>query len=444
MSETKTDQKSSSGVGARAAAARAVTGVMDKHLTLDAALASAPVYKDLAPRDRAFARLIAATTLRRMGQIDAALKPYINRPPSPYAHALLRTGAAQLLFLGTPVHAAVGESVSVLKRSRSKGDVRAAGMANAVLRRVSEHGAEHIKDIPDETNLPDWLQQSWRKAYGQDALRSMAWEITKSPPLDISVKSDPEKWAQAIEGEVLSTDSVRKSDIGNVTALAGFETGDWWVQDVSAALPVYIVQKLLGDLTGKTALDMCAAPGGKSLQLAAAGAEVTALDRSPERLKLMEKNLERTGLSAKCIAADAAKWRGLEDNSFDIVLLDAPCSATGTMRRNPDVMFNKSPKDVKSLTAVQDRLLLAATRQLKPSGTLIYCTCSLEQEEGEQRIRHFLRAKPDFRLIPLLDSFSSSMELGASREGYLRALPHFLGGKGGMDGFFIAIMRRNV
>lgn len=414
-------------------------GVTVKRQALDIAIAG-PTYSDMAARDRAFARLIAATTLRRLGQIDAALKPFLNRTPPDFTMAVLRSGAAQLLFLGTPVHAAVGESVTVLKLAKGGEDARAAGMVNAVLRRVAEGGLDAIEDVPATANIPDWLAESWTKVYGPDNVAQMAEQIMQAPPLDISVKANPEKWAQRLESELLPSGTLRKTGIGNIVALPGFDTGDWWVQDVSAALPVHI----LGDLTGKTALDMCAAPGGKTLQLAAAGAKVTALDRSEPRLKKVKQNLERTGLEAKCIAVDAAKWRGLRDHDFDIVLLDAPCSATGTLRRRPDVMYTKSPKDVTSLMQVQQRLLLAAARQVKAGGLLVYCTCSLQFEEGEGQIASFLKGRPDFRLNPISGMHDSGAQMGLQSNGTLRALPHYMSDKGGMDGFFIAVMKRDV
>ena len=428
------------GRGARVAAAKGVQSVLEQKLPLDVALSAVPIYKDLSARDRAFARLISATALRRIAQINAAITPFIQREPSAYVKAVLATGAAQLLYLDTPVHAAVGESVAILKRARERSDANAAGMVNAVLRRVSEQGKALASKVSVEKNLPLWLQESWREAYGQDALEAIAAQLMKSPPLDLSVKSDPAHWAEQVEGEALPTGTVRKPQIGNIVGIPGFSEGAWWVQDVSAALPVHI----LGDLSGKKALDMCAAPGGKTLQLAAAGAEVTALDRSAQRLEKVKDNLERTGLSAKTVAVDAAKWRGLRDHDFDVVLLDAPCSATGTLRRRPDVAFTKSPKDVASLVQVQDRLLLAAARQVKAGGTLLYCTCSLQTEEGEDRVLSFLKARTDFRLNPILTASIGNIKESLTPEGFLRVLPHYLSEQGGMDGFFIAQLIRDV
>jgi len=435
-------KKSSDGRGARIAAARGVMGVIGQKLALDVALSKAHTYDDLTARDRAFARLIAATTLRRLAQLDATVGQHLSRQPAPFAMAVLLTGAAQLVYLDTPVHAAVGESVAALKSSKDRNDVNAAGMVNAILRKVADTGKADAAKIPVAKNLPEWLRKSWTRAYGEAAVTKIAEQITQSPPLDLSLrnKDEAEKWAEEIGAQVLPTRTVRKADIGNIVGLPGFHDGAWWVQDIAAALPVNI----LGDLTGKTALDMCAAPGGKTLQLAAAGALVTALDRSEHRLLKVKDNLERTGLSAKCIAVDAGKWRGVRDHDFDIVLLDAPCSATGTLRRRPDVAYTKAPKDVESLTAVQDRLLLAAARQVKPGGTLVYCTCSLQPAEGEQRILSFLKMRPDFRLNPILTLGEAGEAMGVTPQGWLRALPHMLSDKGGMDGFFTAQLIRNV
>ncbi len=426
--------KGGSTKGARISAAQALVAIFENKTALEVALSNIPIYKDLSARDRAFSRNIVATTIRHLGQIDAALKPFLSRPPSPYVTAILRAGTAQLLFLGTPVHAAVGESVAVLKRARNRGDANAAGMVNAVLRKVSEQGPELIADIAPEANLPDWLQQSWRKTYGQDNLRAMAKACLTQPPLDITVKADPEKWAGPLEAQILPTGTLRKKGVGNIKEMAGFEEGAWWIQDIAAALPV----RILGDLSGKTALDMCAAPGGKTLQLAAAGAKVTALDRSADRLRRVTQNLQRTGLSAKTIAVDAVKWRGIKDHSFDVVLLDAPCSATGTLRRRPDVAWNKSPVDVSSLVQLQKRLLEAAARNVAPGGTLLYCTCSLEPAEGEAQIAAFLQSRTDFSLNSILRDSLLDMPEAILTNGYVRSLPHYLGEKGGMDGFFVA------
>jgi len=426
-------QASKAGVATRLCAARAVASVVTDQIPLEQSFADQTGFMKLSGRDRAFARLIAATVFRRSGQIGAALKPFIRKKPSALPHAMLRCGAAQLIFLKTPMHAAVGESVAAIKSVR--GHEHNAGMMNAILRRVSEKGVAFAGARPPRDNIPGWLRGSWERAYGSPEMRRMALQLQKDPPLDLSVKSDPEGWAERLGGIVLPTGSVRLESIGDVTALEGFEDGDWWVQDVAASLPV----KMLGDVSGKRVLDMCAAPGGKTLQLAAAGANVTAIDRSEVRLERVTENLQRTKLKADIRAIDAFDFPE-DEGGFDAVLLDAPCSATGTYRRHPDVLHNKTAKDVSKLSRLQAKLLEKAASLVAPGGSLLYCTCSLQPEEGELQLGRFLEKWTDFRLISPLNGKASDIPEAVTNEGYVRSLPHFLGEKGGMDGFFIGLM----
>lgn len=425
--------------GARYVAARCVHLVLEQGQPLDLAMSEIALFKQLEGRDRAFARLIAATTLRRLGQIDAVLDPFIKKTPPSYPHAVLRTGAAQLLFLETPAHAAVGAAVSLLKRSKKT--ISAAGMANAVLRRVSEQGADLLEKTNPIDNLPKWIRTDWTNSYGPENCQKIADILVQEPPLDISVKSNPADWVDKIGADILPSGTIRRSKIGDITTIPGFKDGAWWAQDISASLPV----KLLGDLKNKRVLDMCAAPGGKTMQLAAAGADVTALDKNTSRIKFIEENLKRTGLSAKIIAGDGAKWRDNDktvEPGFDHVLLDAPCTATGTFRRRPDVLQRKTAKDVDHLVRVQERLLLAAARHVRPGGTMIYCTCSLQTREGEEQVARFLKNRSDFRLIPILEEEVFTLTCAISARGEVRIMPFFLKEKGGMDGFFIARFTR--
>ena len=419
----------------RRLAAFAVKEVMEHHQPLEQVLAGQPDYRALEGRDRAFVRLIAAITFRRMGQIEAALKPFIRQRPPKLVYAALQTAAAQILYLGTPAHAAVGETVAMLKsRGSSKGF---ANMANAVLRNVVDKGPNLAGAQPPKVNIPGWIRGEWERAYGRQAGRKMSTQLMKDPVLDVSVKANVSDWAVKLGGEVIAAQSVRLGKIGDVTALEGFKSGDWWAQDVAASLPV----QLLGDVSGKRVLDMCAAPGGKTMQLVAKGAIVTALDKSESRLERVKENLDRTKLSANIICADALEWAP-EGDLHDIVLLDAPCSATGTFRRHPDVLYNRSPKDVANLVRLQDKLLAKAAEFVRPGGTLLYCTCSLMPKEGQPRIDIFLQNLPDFRLIPILDVPSLALPQEAFSEGSLRSLPYYLEDKGGMDGFFIARLER--
>jgi 16S rRNA (cytosine967-C5)-methyltransferase len=429
--QSKTSKPKTHKHGARYVAAHGVREVLVDGTPLDIALSGQALFVQLERRDRAFARLIAATVFRRMGQIDKVLEPFIKKTPTDYALAVLRTGAAQILFLDTPAYAAVNGSVALLRRSKKTAHM--AGMANAVLRRVTEQGADLLAKTSTLDNIPLWLRTSWTQSYGADASQKMADMLIKEPPLDLTTKPG----IAGPDGEVLPGGTIRLAKAGDVRALSGYEQGDWWVQDISAALPA----RLLGDMSGKRVLDMCAAPGGKTLQLAAAGANVTALDKNEERLERVKENLKRTGLIADIAVGDGVKWRDPQNTAgrgFDIVILDAPCTATGTFRRRPDVLHNKKPQDIDSLARIQEKLLMAAARHVAPGGTLIYCTCSLQKREGEAQITKFLQNRTDFRLNSLLGIEDLGVSEAVTSEGVVRILPHFMHEKGGMDGFFVA------
>jgi len=421
----------------RRLAAYAVKEVIENRLALGQVLAGQSDYHTLEGRDRAFVRLIAATTFRRMGQIEAALKPFIKKKPPKLVYAALQTAAAQILFLGTPPHAAVGETVAMLKsRPSSKGF---ANMANAVLRRVAEQGPALSAALPPKANIPGWIRGGWEREFGRHAPRKLAAQLIRDPVLDVTVKSDVNIWAEKLGGRAIAASTVRLEKIGDVTALDGFQDGEWWAQDVAASLPVQI----LGDVKGKRVLDLCAAPGGKSMQLAAQGAQVTAVDKSESRLARVSENLKRTKLDVDVICADVLEFEP-EQADFDIVLLDAPCSATGTFRRHPDVLYNRTPKDVANLVRLQDKLLIRAAHFVRPGGALLYCTCSLQTEEGVPRVEKFLQLMPDFRLIPTLTISGVTLPETAFSGGYVRSIPYFLDEKGGMDGFFIALLGRKT
>ena len=429
--------KDNSSLSSRRLAAFAVKEVVENRIALEQVLAGQPDYRALEARDRAFVRLIAATTFRRMGQIEAALKPFVKKKPPKLVYAALQTAAAQILFLGTPPHAAVGETVAMLKsRGSSKGF---ANMANAVLRRVAEQGPALSGALPPKANIPGWIRGGWEREFGRHAGRKLAAQLMRDPVLDLSVKSDAAGWAEKLGGQVIGASTVRLDKIGDVTALDGFKDGEWWAQDIAASLPAQI----LGDVKGKRVLDLCAAPGGKSMQLAAQGAIVTAVDKSEGRLGRVIQNLKRTKLSVDVHCSDALEFEPKQAD-YDIVLLDAPCSATGTFRRHPDVLYNMSPKDVANLVRLQDKLLARAAHYVRPGGQLLYCTCSLQTEEGAPRITKFLQSLPDFRLIPILAISGLSLPETAFLGGYVRSIPYFLDEKGGMDGFFIALLERKT
>jgi len=416
----------------RLVAIRALNKILEKGEQLESSLSTDPYFKQLETRDRAFARLLVSTTLRRLGQVDSILNGFVKRTPPFFVQNALRIGATQLLFVGTADHAAVDETVSVIKNHRKY--VKFSGLANAVLRRITGEGRSKLANTTPRDNIPKWIYRSWEKSFGKAAARQMALEYAKIPPLDLTVKSDPEKWAQTLGGDAVFGQTVRLPKAGQIKELSGFVDGEWWVQDLSASLPVIA----LGDISGKDVLDMCAAPGGKTLQLAAAGANVTALDKSGRRLEILNENLKRTNLSAKVEKADALNWSG-NSETFDVILLDAPCSATGTFRRHPDVLHNKDPKQLSDLVQLQRKLLFSAVEKLRPGGFLMYCTCSLQVEEGEEQIDWFLREQSDFEVIRFSDE--KWREFGNS-SGYLRLLPHQKREIGGLDGFFLALLRR--
>ncbi|CCQ75530.1 RsmB/NOP family class I SAM-dependent RNA methyltransferase [Magnetospira sp. QH-2] len=410
--------------------------VLDRNRPLEEAFGDAPGLASLDGRDRAFARLIVATALRRLGQIDFILGNCLERPLPAKEKAighLLRLGTAQLLFIETAPHAAVSTAVE-LAATHSRG--RFKGLVNGVLRRISREGAGWLAAQDSaRLNTPDWLWEPWVRDFGEDTARRIAEAHLTEPPLDLSVKADAAHWAGRLDGQVLSTGSVRRPLGGAVIELPGYAEGAWWVQDAAAALPA----RLLGDVTGKRVLDLCAAPGGKTLQLAAAGAQVTALDRSENRMKRLGDNLARVNLQADMVIADAAKWR--PETPFDAILLDAPCSATGTLRRHPDVAHHRGPADVAKLVALQDRLLNAARAMLAPGGTLVYCTCSLLADEGEQRIAALMESGSDLRRQPIQPTEIGGLSECLSAEGDLRTLPCHLTDQAGMDGFFAARLR---
>jgi 16S rRNA (cytosine967-C5)-methyltransferase len=375
--------------------------------------------------------------LRRLGTLRHVLSLFLDRGlprQAPRVETALLLGAAQILFLKVPDHAAVDLAVRL-----AQADPHAAGFAgliNAVLRRLAREGAARLASIDTaDLDTPEWLMTRWTAAYGAAIARAIAAANRNEPALDLTVKSNPEAWAKTLGGRVLATQSVRVNASGTVSTLPGFTEGAWWVQDAAASLPA----RLLGDVRGRRVADLCAAPGGKTAQLALAGASVTAVDRAPARLKRLRDNLARLGLSAEIVAADVEQWTA---EPFDAVLLDAPCSSTGTIRRHPDVPWLKTADDVAELSALQRRLLDRAAALTKPGGMLVYCTCSLEPQENEMIVADLLARETRLRRVPInADEIFGCQEL-ISKDGDLRTLPcHFPDTDSrvaGVDGFYAA------
>lgn len=431
----------SDGLSARSAALKILDQVLQKKRPLDQVLESERAFYSLPGRERAFTRMLVSTVLRRKGQLDDLIRRAMNRGEEPRPETLrhiLYIGITQLLFMDVPDHAAVDTSVSLAK---AEGAERQKGFINAVLRRMISEGREWVKkQDPVQTNVPEWILKDWIATYGLIEAAEIAQGSLTEAPLDITVKDKGEikLWEGALGASALPTGSLRRSGGGNVTELAGFADGSWWVQDASAALPA----RLFGDRKDKTVVDLCAAPGGKTMQLASMGANVIAVDRSTSRMKILFQNLDRTNLRARVetVIADGAEWK--PQKPVDAVLLDAPCSATGTIRRHPDLLHLKTPKDIEQLCAIQGRLLDNAAGILQPGGTLIYCTCSLQKAEGEGQITSFLYRHPEFRRAPVKAGEIGNIEGAITLDGDVRLLPYHLAPHGGMDGFFISRLKK--
>jgi 16S rRNA (cytosine967-C5)-methyltransferase len=431
------------GLAARRIAADILDGVLHKHRTLDDQLDGAgahPGLKALADRDRALMRRLVATILRRLGTLGHVLSRLLDRgipTDAPRAQSALLIGAAQILWMDVPDHAAVDLSVRLVQSDRRA--AKYAGLVNAVLRRCAREGQPLIDEVKSQNlDIPPWLLARWIGAYGETTARQMALAIGHEPSLDITVKTDAPQWATRLHGEILPTGTVRTPLQGPVTMLPGFSEGHWWVQDAAAALPA----RLFGDVSGKTVVDLCAAPGGKTAQLAQAGARVTAIDRSPARMARLRDNLARLSLHADDVVTDAAEWPGGGTDGYDGVLVDAPCTSTGTIRRHPDVAWLRQEADIAALAALQRRLLQKAVALLKPGGTLVYCTCSLEPEEGEQAIASLLATESDVRRAPIEAGEVAGLSEIVTADGDLRTLPchlpHADPRLGGLDGFYAA------
>lgn len=404
---------------ARAHAHTLLMLVLAEKLTLDEALAKNPL--NGAEADQRFAMLLALTTLQHLGQLDAVLATFLEKPLPPKRLTItnaLRMGAAQLLLLNTPAHAAVNETVTLVKQGRDAG---LAGLVNAVLQKIVRE--KPTLPAPIE-NLPAWLRTRWEKTYGAEVVAAMAAVASSRAPLDIHSAVD-------MEGAV-RLDAMMQRFAGDhlpVEHLAGYDAGAFFVQDVAASYPV----RLLGDVREHQVLDVCAAPGGKAMQLIQAGAFVTAIDKSASRMKRVKENLKRMRMQANTIVVDAFEWQ--PSRAYDAILLDAPCTATGTWRRHPEVVHGLNAQDIAQMVELQRRLLVRAWQWLKPGGKMVYCVCSLEPEEGEKQAVWFMNEMTNASMV------ASSVEheipaIAITSEGFLRTRPDMLAEQGGMDGFF--------
>jgi 16S rRNA (cytosine967-C5)-methyltransferase len=444
------------GLAVRLIAADIIDGVLRRNRALDELLDAgedSAALMAMPDRDRALTRALIGIVLRHLGTLRHLLDTLLDRglpAKAPRLETALLIGMAQILFLDVPDHAAVDLAVRLAREDRPASHF--AGLVNAVLRRVTREGKERLAALDTAIlDTPPWLMERWIAAYGADTAHAIAAANGREPALDLTIKdqaaSSADHWAAQLGGRVLSTGSVRAVVHGPVPALPGFTDGAWWVQDAAAALPA----RLLGDVKGRRVADLCAAPGGKTAQLVAAGGKVTAVDRSAPRLKRMQENLTRLSLEAELICADASAATSTSTSTwdaapFDAVLVDAPCSATGTIRRHPDVQWLKRPADIAKLSALQRRLLERAVALTRPGGTIVYCTCSLEPEEGREVVAELLAREPSVRRMPV-----SAAEVGGEAalidaEGDLRTLPSHLPDSdsrfAGLDGFYAARLEK--
>ncbi len=417
-----------------------VSSVLDKGVPLDEALETAFANNPgLELRDRALVKNLVTTLFRNLGIIDRAIVGWLKKPlpaKAAWVKHWLRIGAVQILFLNIPDHAAVNTTVEEIARTRKPGAKAYRGLANALLRNFTREKDGILKDLaahPDH-NLPRRLKRRWEGFYGPETVRQIAAVLGQQPPLDITLKNpgDQAALAKALMGEEIFDGVLRLYPSGPVENLPGFKEGAWWVQDIAASLPA----RLVGDVRGKRVLDLCAAPGGKTLYLASRGADATALDISKTRLQRLKENLERTSLEARIVYADVLEFQ--DRKGFDAILLDAPCSATGTLRRHPDVAYLRKEKDILRLAGLQQNMLSRALTLLKRGGVLVYCVCSLEAEEGREGIEAFLKANTSAKRQPISAGELENHKEWLTPEGDLRTLPCHLADKGGMDGFFAA------
>ena len=429
------------GLEARIAATRILAAVVDRKTSLDGMLDPEhgnPAFLPLSEADRGLVKAILQSALRHLPRIEAIIGSLLDNPLPDGArslHHLLVVAAAQMLYLDVPDHSAVDLAVE-----QANGDPRSrrfAKLVNAILRRIGREKADLLSSVEDLPRMPDWFMQRLTEVYGRENALAIAASQLEPPTIDLTVKADAEGWAERLGGQVLPTGSVRLDRFrGSVTALEGFDDGAWWVQDAAAAIPA----KLFGDLTDKRVADLCAAPGGKTAQLVLAGGDVLAVEQSKTRLKRLESNLARLGLPAKTLCTDLLTID--EAESFDAILLDAPCSSTGTTRRHPDVLWTKDAGDIAKLAALQEKLLRHAVSLLKPGGRLVFSNCSIDPSEGEDVVDRVLADMPGLRLVAINPSDWPGLETAITPRGEFRTTPAMLAKQGGLDGFYAAVIAK--
>ncbi|HEX2147516.1 MAG TPA: transcription antitermination factor NusB [Pseudorhizobium sp.] len=433
------------GLEVRATAAKLLAAVVDKKISLDGILDPVhgnPAYKYLSEQDRSLARAILLSALRHLPRVEAALGSLLETPLPQGArplHHVLCVAAAQILYLDVPSHAAV--DLAVEQANRDPRNRRFAKLVNAVLRRLVRERETVLARISSVSPVPDWFMSRLALAYGAENARKIAEAQMVPPPIDLTVKGNPERWAAELGAWLLPTGSIRMPAFaGSVVELPGFERGEWWVQDAAASIPA----RLFGDIKGKRVADLCAAPGGKTAQLVVAGADVVAVEQSANRMTRLKENLERLGLQAELVQGDLFEFQ--PEEPLDGVLLDAPCSSTGTTRRHPDVLWTKGPEDIARLAALQARMLRHAASLVKPGGLIVFSNCSLDPLEGEDLVANLLAEDRSLERVPVNPAAWPGLEHAITPVGDFRTTPAMIppadGFLGGMDGFFACVLRR--
>ncbi|WP_412553253.1 RsmB/NOP family class I SAM-dependent RNA methyltransferase [Shimia sp. MIT1388] len=420
---------SKSGYQARRSAVHLLDQVMDKGRLLSEVIGGGALQK-LAPEDRARAQRLATETLRNLERADRILQKHLKKTPAITVHNVLRMATVELCQ-GGAAHGVINDAVEIVAKGKRTAGMK--GLTNAVLRKVADKGVEEWEKLR-VPRLPKWLRKPLAQAYGNEAMLSIETAHFAGAPLDLTAKDDAAAVAEAVGGELLPTGSVRLQDAGQVTALEGFKQGAWWVQDAAAAIPA----RVLNAQPGEKVLDLCAAPGGKTMQVAAAGAKVTAVDDNPARMERLQENMKRVQLKANVVVGDVMAQEG----QYDAILLDAPCSATGTIRRHPDLPFAKDGSEFGDLIGMQEVFLDHAIGLLKPGGRLVFCTCSLLPDEGEVQVEEAVERWADVtvdRDAVLVDGVDPAW---VTEEGGLRLRPDYWSDKGGMDGFYVALLRK--
>lgn len=435
-SPTKFASQDSEGLRSRWAALEALEGVLENRRTINIALDNATGWKKLKSEDRAFAKFLILQTVRHLPEIDQIYSNFLSRPLPRRTHRLkhlLRLGTAQLVFLKTPPHAAVNTTVALAEQLLSQ---KFKGLVNALLRKIARSSGRLSPDKSARINTPDWLWKSWRKTYGEENTLKIAQQHLELAPTDLTVAKTSPELASHLNAETLESGSLRCRDFGNPADWWGYADGRWWVQDAAAALPI----KLIGDVRGLNVIDLCAAPGGKTAQLALGGANVVSLDSSKLRSETLKANMKRLGLTSNTIVSDLRDWE--PSITADLVVLDAPCTATGTCRRHPEILRLRCSEDVHKMVRIQKNLLDAGAAMVPNGGTLLYITCSLQPEEGPDQVTDFLNRWTNFARSPFKPLTWKGLEGVIDMNGALRTLPFHWSSRGGMDGFFAAALKR--